>query len=109
MKKLLGNNTKGVIAYGDNVLFSIIQLATLEISGVDSLVGKGVKMNIAAGIVNVSVTIKVRADVSCADVAFRVQNNIKRTLETTTDFKAGTIDVNIVGVEYKEYKDINTL
>ena len=76
MKKLLGNNTKGVIAYGDNVLFSIIQLATLEISGVDSLVGKGVKMNIAAGIVNVSVTIKVRADVSCADVAFRVQTTL---------------------------------
>lgn len=109
MKKLLGNNSKGVIAYGDNVLFSIIQFATLEISGVDSLVGKGVKMNIAATTVDVTVTIKVRANVSCADVAFRVQNNIKRTLETTTDFKAGKIDVNIIGVEFKEYKDINVM
>lgn len=109
MKDLVNNSSAGDVTYGDHVLLSIVRLATQEISGVGSLQGKGVRMNVVGNVVNVSVSINVFYGVSCSDVAFRIQNNIKRNIETSTNFKAGKIDVNILGVEYQESKDSSTL
>lgn len=109
MKNLVNSNTDGDITYGNHVLLSIIKLATQEINGVGSLAGKGVRMDVVGNVVNVGVSINVYYGVSCADVAFRIQNNIKRNIETSTTYKAGKIDVNILGVQFSESKDVNTL
>lgn len=102
MKNLVNVNTDGDVTYGNHVLLSIVRLATQEISGVGSLQGKGVRIDVEGNVVNVSVSINVFYGVSCADVAFRIQNNIRRNIETSTTFKVGKIDVNIVGVEFRE-------
>lgn len=103
------NIESGDVTYGNHVLLSIIKLATQEISGVGSLQGKGVKMEVVGNTVNVAVNINVYYGVSCSDVAFRIQNNIKRSIETSTTFKVGRIDVNVLGVEFRENKDTTTL
>lgn len=109
MKKTANSNSSGGVTYGNNVLLSMIRLAAQEISGVGSLQGKGVKIDVVGNVVNVDVSINVYYGVSCSDVAFRIQNNIKRNLETSTTYKAGKINVNVVGVEFRDSKDANTL
>ncbi len=109
MKNLINIDSDGDVTYGNHVLRSIIKLATEEISGVGSLQGKGVRMDVVGNVVNVSVSINVFYGVSCADVAFRIQNNIKRNIETSTTYKAGRIDVNILGVEFQDNMESGTL
>ena len=109
MKSLISVDSDGEVTYGNHVLRSIVSLATQEISGVGSLQGKGVRIDVVGNVVNVSVSINVFYGVSCADVAFRIQNNVKRNIETSTTYKAGKIDVNILGVEFQENKDAGTL
>lgn len=109
MKNLINIDSDGDVTYGNHVLLSIIRLATEEISGVGSMQGKGVRMEVRGNVVDVSVSINVYYGVSCADVAFRIQNNIQRNIETSTTYKAGKIDVNILGVEFQESKESSTL
>lgn len=99
--KYSAENT-GNINYGSKVVESIISLATLEVSGVESLQGKKIVIDKNGDIYNIDVFINVMSDVTCSDVAFRVQENIKRTLESMTNYKTGTIDVNILGVCFEE-------
>ncbi len=109
MRNLINSASSGDVTYGNHVLLSIVRLATQEISGVGSLQGKGVKIDVVGNVVNVVVNVNVYYGVSCSDVAFRVQNNIKRNIETSTTYKAGKIDVNVLGVEFSENKDATTL
>ncbi len=110
MKNLINIDSDGDIVYGNHVLLSIVQLATQEISGVGSISGKGVKIDVVGDTVNVRVGINVLYGVSCADVAFRIQSNIKRNVETSTTYKVGKIDVNILGVDFHENNsEANTL
>lgn len=109
MKNLINIDSDGNVTYGDHVLLSIVKLATQEISGVGSVHSKDVSISVNGNVVNISVSINVLYGVSCADVAFRIQNNIKRNIETSTIYKAGRIDVNILGVDFKENNEASAL
>lgn len=84
------------ITYGHNVLRSIIRLATQEISGVESVSGRGVRCYIVGDTIDADVYIEVNSEVRCSDIAYKVQANIKKSVETMTDYKMGVINVNII-------------
>ena len=94
----------GKVNYGHKVIVSIISLAALEIRGVASLQGKKVRTDIIGETINVDVYLEVMIGFSCADVAYKVQENVKRSLEGMTTLKAGTINVNVLGVCFDESK-----
>ncbi|MCL2234101.1 MAG: Asp23/Gls24 family envelope stress response protein [Firmicutes bacterium] len=95
LKSRYNANFTGDVTYGNKVVEGIIELAVKEINGISSLSGKGVKCEIVGEKVNVEVFVNVLNTVSCPDVAFRVQENVKKTLESMTSYKAGSIDVNV--------------
>ena len=95
----------GKVSYGHKVIVSIISLATMEIRGVAKLQGKSIRTEIVDDIINVDVYIDVMIGFSCADVAYRVQENIKRSIEGMTTFHAGTVNVNVLGVCFEEKKE----
>lgn len=95
----------GDVTYGNKVVTSIIELAVKEINGVAALQSKGVKTDLNGDTVNVDVFIDVYNGVLCTDVAFRVQENIKRSVESMTTFKVGFVNVNILGLMFKESSD----
>jgi len=97
----------GDTVYGRKVINSIIVLATKEITGVASLHGRGFRAEFNGLIVDVDVYIHVTSSVSCAEVSYRVQENIKRNVESMSAFKIGTINVNILGVVFNEEKKIS--
>ncbi len=99
----------GKVNYGHNVIVSIISLAALEIRGVARLQGKKARTEVVGDVISISVYIDVMIGFSCADVAYRVQENIKRTVETMTNYKTGMINVNVLGVCFDEPEGTNNI
>lgn len=88
------------ITYGHNVLRSIIRLAAQEISGVESVCGRGVRCYIVGNTIDADVYIEVNSEVRCSDIAYKVQDNIKKSVETMTDYEMGVININIISVKF---------
>lgn len=109
---------KDSVTYKKKVIFSIVSLATQEINGIASIsrnyvsvmknlfnknVNKGIMINFDKnGKVNIDVFVNVKFGYSVKDVSFRVQENIKQSVESMTEFKVGLINVTVVGVTFNE-------
>jgi uncharacterized alkaline shock family protein YloU len=104
LKSRYNSSLLGKVNYGYKVVESIISLATLEIRGVAWLQGKKIRTEWVGDLLNVDVYIDVYMGFSCAEVAYRVQQNIKRSVESMTTHKVGFINVNVLGVSFDEIK-----
>ena len=108
---------KDNVTYKKHVVISIVSLATQEISGIASISRKSVSAiksafskNINRGIIvdfennnaKIDVFVNVKFGCSVKDVAFRVQENIKSSVESMTEYKVGKVNVHIVGVKFSE-------
>lgn len=111
------NNTltdTGKVDIDRDILLSIINLATKEISGVESLTNaymswfkrnltkpksEGVSIKFEGNnVLKVDVYIRVYIGYSVPDIAFRVQENIKNSLSSMVGIKPGKINVHVYGV-----------
>jgi len=115
-KQKMLDSEEGSVSYKRNVVLSIVNLATQEISGIASLSNEGLPLlkkvlnkNYHRGVVidfgddndvYVDVFVNVLFGYSVKDVAFRVQENIKSSIESMTDFKVAAINVNVIGVVF---------
>ena len=108
---------KDNVTYKKNVVISIVSLATQEISGIASISRKSVSVlksafskNINRGIIvefennnaRIDVFVNVKFGCSVKDVAFRVQENIKSSVESMTEFKVEAVNVHVVGVNFSD-------
>lgn len=115
------SKNKGKITLDRNILVSIIDLATKEINGVESVYNKnrpfikrmfnryddGVQVRFEKnGALTIDVYIKIYVGFNVPDIAFRVQENIRNSLATMVALKPMKINVHIVDVECdKEVSD----
>ena len=90
----------GSISYGRNVVRNIISLAAKEISGVAALHGRGIRLEVYGKTINCDIYVVTEYGYSVPDVAYRVQENIKRGVETMTEYKVETININVLGVHF---------
>ncbi|MGN1162510.1 MAG: Asp23/Gls24 family envelope stress response protein [Christensenellales bacterium] len=114
---------KGSITCNKNILLSIINLATKEISGVsclshdnyswfkrlfkrNSFGGVKIKFN-QSGAILVDVYISVYFGYSVPDVAFRVQENIKNGIAAMIDMKTAKVNVHVIGVDFTKEDSYN--
>ena len=104
---------KGKVEIDRDILLSIINLATKEINGVNSLTnaelplfrkmsktkseGVSIKFDVN-GALNVDVYIIVNIGYAVPDIAYRVQENIKNSLNSMVGIKPGKINVHVCGV-----------
>ena len=102
---------------------SIVKLAAQEINGVASLDSTGLSFmkrmmnkHYRHGVliefgedddVYVDVYINVLFGYSVKDIAFRVQENIKSSIESMTDFKVAAINVNVTGVVFSNVEEVS--
>ncbi|MCL2598637.1 MAG: Asp23/Gls24 family envelope stress response protein [Firmicutes bacterium] len=93
-----GPNINGRTSYGENVLTSIVTLAAKEIKGVNALQGRGVRISVNNQRLNIDLYINVFSGDKCSNVAFRVQENVKRSIESMTEYRVGQININVLGV-----------
>lgn len=111
------DENKDSVTYKKNVVISIVSLATQEINGVASIsrnsvsaIKSAISKNINRGIIVnfdnnsalIDVFVNVKFGYSVKDVAFRVQENIKSSVESMTEFKVSAVNVHVVGVTFSE-------
>lgn len=113
---------EGSVSYKRNVVLSIVKLATQEINGIAgidtsaySFFKRVFSNKYHHGIVidfgedddvYVDVFVNVLFGYSVRDVAFRVQENIKSSIESMTEFKVASINVNVTGVVFSSTEEI---
>ena len=108
---------KDSVTYKKHVVMSIVSLATQEINGIASISRKSVSVirsafskNINRGIIvefennnaKIDVFVNVKFGYSVKDVAFRVQENIKSSVESMTEYKVESVNVHVVGVNFND-------
>jgi len=124
-KQKLTHSEEGSLSYKRNVVLSIVKLASQEISGIASLSNQGVSFakrvlnqNYHRGViiefgedddVYVDVFVNVLFGYSVKDVAFRVQENIKSSIESMTEFKVSAINVHVIGVVFNNTDDMSVM
>lgn len=106
----------GKVSYQRSVVMQIIDLACKEIAGVASFaVGvksairgvvskrfkKGIYLNFTEDGIETTVYLNALFGHSVSEVAYRVQENIKKSVESMTEYKMKKINVIIVGVSFQ--------
>lgn len=117
LENQINGNNKGKVTCNKSILLSIINLATKEIAGVDSLcenfasgikklfsnnVSEGVKVEYSNNGVKIDIYIYIEYGYNVSDVAHRVQENVKNSISSMIDVKLNDINVHIMGVNFKE-------
>ena len=106
----------GQINISGEVLEIITNISTKEIEGVMELSGnitdeiagifsrkshnKGVVVTVDEKVVTIDVNIIVNFGVKIPEVAWKVQENIKTSIESMTGMKVDNVNVNIAGINY---------
>ncbi len=114
----MNSNQRGRVSYNKTILLSIINLAAKEISGVAGLctnfggskLGKlfstnyyeGVKITSASDGLSIDVFLNIYANNSVADVACRVQENVRNSVISMTEATVKSINVHVMGVEFEK-------
>lgn len=109
------------IKISDDVVSVIAGKAVSEISGVAGMAGgfaggisevfsgkknlaKGIKVDVEEKEVKIDVNIIVEYGVRIPDVAFEIQNRVKKAVETMTGLKVLSVNVHVQGVSTTEEK-----
>jgi len=112
------------IKISDDVVATVAGVAVSEVSGVSSMAGglagelsgifsgkknmqKGIKVEVEGNKAKIDVNIIVEYGVRIPDIAFEIQNRVKKSVETMTGLKVEEVNVHIQGVdtEPKEKED----
>ena len=107
--------SKGEIKIADEVVAIIAALAATEVEGVASMAGnitneligklgmknlsKGVKVDVLAGIVTVSLALNLKYNYSIVEVSARVQEKVKNAIENMTGLEVADVNIKVAGVE----------
>ena len=107
------NNNFGQIKISNDVVATIAGIATTEVEGVESnhgitdkiLKNNGVKIQIEDNVVTIEVMLVAKYGVSIPDLAFKVQENVKNTVETMTGLEVSNVNVHVQSVSFKKEKE----
>lgn len=106
----------GKVSYERSVVAEIIELAAKEIAGVASFAAnaglavksafsknfkKGINLIFTEDGIETTVYLNALFGFSVNEVAFRVQENIKKSVESMTEYKIKKINIVIVGVKFQ--------
>ena len=112
------------IKIADDVVAIIAGKAVSEVNGVFGMAGgfaggitevlsgkknltKGIKVDVSDNQVKIDVNIIVEYGVRIPDVAFEIQNRVKKAVETMTGLKVSSVNVHVQGVNTTEEKEKN--
>ena len=115
------NNEESGIKIADDVVAVIAGKAASEVSGVFGMAGgfaggitevfgkknfsKGIKVDVEEKSVKIDVNIIVEYGARIPDVAFEIQNRVKKAVETMTGLTVTSVNVHVQGVNIPEEKE----
>lgn len=99
--KLTSNDKqKGKIVYNAGIVQNIVELAVAEVEGTIPADGKkgGISLFLEKDGVYVDVSVVVKYGYNVPELAYRVQQSIKQSVENMTRFKVAEVNVHIQDV-----------
>ncbi|MGI5850800.1 MAG: Asp23/Gls24 family envelope stress response protein [Clostridiales bacterium] len=112
----------GKVTFADDVVATIAGLAALEVKGVSSMSAgivekfgkknptRGVKVEVGEKEAAVDLYMIVDYGVQIPEVAWNVQENVKKSIETMTGLSVVEVNIYIQGIEFhKENSDQHTI
>ena len=110
----MGEELKGSVHIAEEVVASVASLAAVEVDGVGSLLNapgtqipdllskksltRGVKIAVMDEIVTADIYLLVKYGYNVQSVAIKVQNNVKKTLESMTGMSVSAVNVHVGGI-----------
>lgn len=106
------------IKIANDVVASIAGVAVSEVQGVYSMAGgiteifgkkglaKGIKVEVGEKDTKIDVNIIVEYGVRIPDVAFEIQNRVKKAVETMTGLNVASVNIHIQGINIAEKRTV---
>lgn len=102
--KLTSNNKEsGKVVYNVGILRNIVEIAVAEVEGtVQNAQGKknGISLFVEKDGVYVDVSVSVKYGYNVPELAYRVQQSVKQSVENMTNFKVAEVDVHVLDVTF---------
>ncbi len=115
------NENNGSIKISDEVIATISSVAVSEIEGVCGLYGsiageivsklgkknfnKGIKISSSDAETTIDISLIVKYGVRIPEVAWEVQENVKKSVESMSGLNVGKVNIHIAGVEFEKEAD----
>ena len=105
------NNNLGQVKISNEVIVTIAGLAALEVENVETITtitdkllkNNGVKIQIDEEQIILDIYVNIEFGESIPDTAFKIQENVKNTVETMTGLEVSIVNVHVQGITfYKE-------
>ena len=105
------NNNLGQVKISNEVIVTIAGLAALEVENVETITtitdkllkNNGLKIQIDEEHIILDIYVNIEFGESIPDTAFKIQENVKNTVETMTGLEVSTVNVHVQGITfYKE-------
>lgn len=104
--KLTSNEKeKGTVVYNVGILRNIVMLAVEEVEGTvpsDKNKKSGISLYIEKDGVYVDVSVAVQYGYNVPELAYRIQQSVKQSVENMTHFKVAEVDVHVLDVVFTE-------
>ena len=94
----------GKVVYNADIIQNIVELAIAEVEGALSVTDKksGVVLRIEKEGVYAEVSVVVKYGYNVPDLAYRIQQSVKQSVENMTHYKVVEVDVHIADVVFCE-------
>ncbi|MBQ7165261.1 MAG: Asp23/Gls24 family envelope stress response protein [Clostridia bacterium] len=105
-KKFSTAESKGKTYYNAGIVKGIVSLAVSEVAGVAispkgkkaTKISDAIKLKFGDTGISVDVFVNVYTGYTVPDVAFNIQQNIKQSVESMSEYKISEINVHVAGV-----------
>ena len=98
-KKSVSFASDGNVSYDQSIISGIVLLAVKEIEGVKTPEEKGtVSVKFDKDGIHVDLKVSVNITESVSDVAFKIQENVKHSVEAMTEYHVAKVNVTFLDV-----------
>ena len=97
----------GQITYANEVIATIVSVATTEVEGITGILAKGktprgVKVDVNGQDINVDVSVTVDYGMPIQKVGRNAQENVRKSIESMTGLHVEKVDLHVVGVSFEK-------
>ena len=103
-KLTTNDKQKGKIVYNAGIVQNIVELAVAEVEGTVPTQGKksGISLFLEKDGIYVDVSVVVKYGYNVPELAYRIQQTVKQSVENMTHFKVAEVDVHIQDVVFAD-------